>query len=203
VSIFLGLLVSLSSSSAISNVIAGSILTYTSAFRIGDRVRIGESEGDVVKTALLVTQVRTIKNEVVSIPNANVLNTQVVNYSRLAESAGLILHTEVTIGYTVPWRTVHKLLIDAALRSPDILSEPAPFVLQRALSDFYVAYQLNAYTRDAQRMIDTYSSLHQAIQDSFAAGGVEIMSPHYTALRSGRDSTIPEAPAGTSDVKAR
>jgi small-conductance mechanosensitive channel len=201
VSIFLGLLVSLSSSSAISNVIAGTILTYTSAFRMGDRVRIGESEGDVVKTALLVTQVRTIKNEVVSIPNANVLSVQVVNYSRLAQSSGLILHTEVTIGYSSPWRTVHALLIDAALRTPGILSEPAPFVLQRTLSDFYVAYQLNAYTRDAQRMIDTYSSLHQAIQDSFAAGGVEIMSPHYTALRSGRASTIPDL-TEPPDVKA-
>ncbi len=201
VSIFLGLLVSLSSSSAISNVIAGAILTYTSAFKMGDRVRIGESEGDVVKTALLVTQVRTIKNEVVSIPNATVLSVQVVNYSRLAQSAGLILHTEVTIGYSSPWRTVHALLIDAALRTPGILSEPAPFVLQRALSDFYVAYQLNAYTRDAQRMIDTYSFLHQAIQDSFAAGGVEIMSPHYTSLRSGRESTIPDT-TGSSDVKA-
>jgi small-conductance mechanosensitive channel len=201
VSIFLGLLVSLSSSSAISNVIAGTILTYTSAFRMGDRVRIGESEGDVVKQALLVTQVRTIKNEVVSIPNATVLSVQVVNYSRLAQSAGLILHTEVTIGYSSPWRTVHALLIDAALRTPGILSEPAPFVLQRALSDFYVAYQLNAYTQDAQRMIDTYSFLHQAIQDSFAAGGVEIMSPHYTALRSGRESTIPET-TESSDVKA-
>jgi small-conductance mechanosensitive channel len=201
VSIFLGLLVSLSSSSAISNVIAGAILTYTSAFKMGDRVRIGESEGDVVKTALLVTQLRTIKNEVVSIPNATVLSVQVVNYSRLAQSAGLILHTEVTIGYASPWRTVHALLIDAALRTPGILSKPAPFVLQRALSDFYVAYQLNAYTRDAQGMIDTYSSLHQAIQDSFAAGGVEIMSPHYTALRSGRASTIPDA-IESSDVKA-
>jgi small-conductance mechanosensitive channel len=201
VSIFLGLLVSLSSSSAISNVIAGAILTYTSAFKMGDRVRIGESEGDVVKTALLVTQVRTIKNEVVSIPNATVLSVQVVNYSRLAKSAGLILHTEVTIGYSSPWRTVHALLIDAALRTPGILSEPAPFVLQRTLSDFYVAYQLNAYTRDARGMIDTYSFLHQAIQDSFAAGGVEIMSPHYTALRSGRESTIPDT-TGSSDVKA-
>jgi small-conductance mechanosensitive channel len=201
VSIFLGLLVSLSSSSAISNVIAGTILTYTSAFKMGDRVRIGESEGDVVKTALLVTQVRTIKNEVVSIPNATVLSVQVVNYSRLAQSAGLILHTEVTIGYASPWRTVHALLIDAALRTPDILSEPAPFVFQKALNDFYVAYELNAYTRDAQRMIDTYSFLHQAIQDSFAAGGVEIMSPHYTALRSGRESTIP-AVTEPSDVKA-
>ena len=201
VSIFLGLLVSLSSSSAISNVIAGAILTYTSAFKMADRVRIGESEGDVVKTALLVTQIRTIKNEVVSIPNATVLSVQVVNYSRLAQSAGLILHTEVTIGYSSPWRTVHALLIDAALRTPGILSEPAPFVLQRALSDFYVAYQLNAYTRDAKGMIDTYSFLHQAIQDSFAAGGVEIMSPHYTSLRSGRESTIPGT-TESSDVKA-
>lgn len=201
VSIFLGLLVSLSSSSAISNVIAGTILTYTSAFRIGDRVRIGESEGDVVKTALLVTQIRTIKNEIVSIPNGTVLSVQVINFSRLADTSGLILHTEVTIGYATPWRTVHALLIEAARRTPGIIEAPAPFVLQRALGDFYVAYQLNAYTREARRMIDIYSALHQAIQDSFAEGGVEIMSPHYTAFRSGRESTIPQV-TETSDVKA-
>jgi small-conductance mechanosensitive channel len=201
VSIFFGVLVSLSSSSAISNVIAGTILTYTSAFRIGDRVRIGESEGDVVKTAMLVTQVRTIKNEVVSIPNANVLNAQVVNYSRLAQSSGLILHTTVTIGYSTPWRTVHALLIEAAGRTPRIVSDPAPFVFQNALNDFYVAYELNAYTRDARAMIDTYTDLHKSIQDTFAAGGVEIMSPHYTSFRNGRESTIPHV-TETSDVKA-
>jgi small-conductance mechanosensitive channel len=202
VSIFLGLLVSLSSSSAISNVIAGTILTYTSAFRIGDRVRIGDSEGDVVKTALLVTQIRTIKNEVISIPNGTVLSTQVINYSRLAATSGLILHTEVTIGYGTPWRIVHGLLIDAAHRTPDIVSQPAPFVLQTRLTDFYPTYQLNAYTRNAQLMIDTYSALHQSIQDVFAAAGVEIMSPHYASLRDGRESTIPRVPVENADVKA-
>jgi small-conductance mechanosensitive channel len=201
VSIFLGLLVSFSSSSAISNVIAGAILTYTRAFRVGDRVRIGDSEGDVVRTALLVTQICTIKNEIISIPNGAVMSTQVVNYSRLAETSGLILHTTVTIGYSTPWRTVHALLIDAAQQTPRIVSDPAPFVFQNGLNDFYVAYELNAYTRDARRMIDTYTDLHKAIQDSFARGGVEIMSPHYTALRSGRESTIPDG-TRTSDVKA-
>lgn len=202
VSIFIGLLVSLSSSSAIGNVIAGAILTYTNAFRVGDRVRIGDTEGDVLDTTLLVTQIRTVKNVVVSIPNAVVLSSHVVNYSRLADTAGLILHTEVTIGYDSPWRTVHALLIDAAKATHGILAGPQPFVLQRGLNDFYVTYQLNAYTRDANGMAGVYSRPHQAIQDSFAAGGVEIMSPHYASLRDGRAPTIPREFTGPSDAKA-
>jgi len=196
VSIFLGLLVSLSSSSAIANVIAGTLLTYTDAFREGDRVRIGETTGDVTRKAMLVTRVRTVKNEVVSIPNAVVLASAIVNYTRLAEERGLILHTTVTIGYDAPWRTVHELLVAAAGATDGVLADPAPFVLQTALDDFYVSYELNAYTRDASRIALIYSDLHANIQDRFNEAGVEIMSPHVSALRDGNAPAMPETPPG-------
>lgn len=191
ISLFLGLLVSLASSSAISNVIAGTILTYTGAFRMGDRVQVAETMGDVVHKSLLVTQVRTIKNVLISIPNSLVLGAQIRNFSALSRDAGLILHTTVTIGYDAPWRTVHELLISAALATDGIVAEPAPFVLQTALDDFYVSYEINAYTRQANRMIEIYSTLHANIQDAFNKGGVEIMSPHYSSLRDGNTTTIP------------
>ncbi len=197
VSIFLGVLFSLGSTSAVANMVAGVIITYMRPFRLGDRVRIGETEGDVVERTLLVTRIRTIKNVDVTVPNTSVLNSHIMNYSLSSEGAegGLILNTSVTIGYDVPWRKVHELLIDAALATEHILREPRPFVLQTGLNDFHVSYELNAYTRMPSRKVLIYSLLHQNIQDVFDQAGVEILSPGYTSLRDGSPSTVKPAPA--------
>lgn len=192
ISIFLGVLFSLASSSAISNIIAGAILTYTKAFRLGDRVKIADTMGDVVEKTLLVTRLRTIKKVEISIPNSVVLNSYIINYSTAANKEGVVLSTSVTIGYDAPWRKIHDLLITAAKMTPGILEIPAPFVLQTALNDFYVCYEINAYTEKANEMEFIYSSLHQNIQDRFNDAGMEIMSPHYTSLRDGNTIAIPE-----------
>jgi small-conductance mechanosensitive channel len=191
VSIFIGLLLSLGSSSAVSNVLAGLVLTYMRPFHVGDWVKIADTMGDVVEKTLLVTRVRTIKNIEVVIPNSAILGNQILNYSSLARTRGLILHTTVTIGYDAPWRTVHALLIDAALTADGILAEPRPFVLETSLNDFHISYELNAYTDRPHDMLDIYSHLHEAIQDSFNKSGVEIMSPTFYALRDGNTVTIP------------
>jgi small-conductance mechanosensitive channel len=191
VTIFLGLLLSLGSSSAVTNVLAGLVLTYMRAFRIGDRVKIADTVGDVLEKSLLVTRIRTIKNVEVVIPNGAILTGQVLNYSAMARSRGLILHTTVTIGYDAPWRKVHDLLIGAALNTSGVLSDPKPFVLETSLNDFHISYELNAYTDRPQEIQNIYSELHQAIQDSFNEGGVEIMSPSFYALRDGNTVTTP------------
>ena len=191
VSIFLGVLFSLGSSSAVSNVVAGILLTYTRAFHVGDIVQISETIGKVEEKALLATQIRTIKNVIVTIPNGLVLGSQVINFSQSSESKPLILHVTVSIGYDAPWRQIHALLIAAATRTTDILPDPAPFVLQTSLDDFYVSYQINAYTRTPTRMAAIYSELNQNIQDQFNEAGVEIMSPHYNSLRDGNTIAIP------------
>ncbi|HEX6974471.1 MAG TPA: mechanosensitive ion channel domain-containing protein, partial [Vicinamibacterales bacterium] len=161
--------------------------------RIGERVKVGDAFGDIIETSLLVTRVRTIKNENITIPNGIVLSSAVTNYSRAARTLGLILHTSVTIGYDAPWRKIHDLLLDAARGTPGILPEPHPFVWQTALNDFYVTYEINAYTDQPNHMIDIYAALHARIQDTFYAAGVEIMSPHFTAIRDGNTIAIPEA----------
>jgi small-conductance mechanosensitive channel len=193
VSVFIGLLLSLGSTGAIANLVAGIVITYMRPFRVGDRVRIADTTGDVVEKTLLVTRVRTIKNEDVTVPNAMVLSSHIVNYSSSARNLGLVLHTTVTIGYNVPWSQVHELLIGAAGDTEGLLREPAPFVLQTSLDDSYVSYQINAYTDRPNDMAVVYSRLHQNIQDRFNAAGVEIMSPHYQALRDGNEVTIPAA----------
>jgi small-conductance mechanosensitive channel len=193
VSIFVGVLLSLGSSSAISNVIAGVILTYARAFRIGDRVQIANAVGDIADKTLLATRVRTIKNVLITIPNSLVLGSHIVNFSASAHGQPLILHTSVTIGYDAPWRQIHALLVAAAAATPGILQEPKPFVLQTSLDDFYVSYEINAYTDQPTRMAFIYSDLHQSIQDKFYEAGVEIMSPHYAAVRDGNSSAIPDS----------
>ena len=191
ISVFLGVLFSLGSTSAVANVVAGVILTYMRAFTLGDRVKIADTVGDVVEKTLLVTRVRTIKNVDITIPNAMVLGSHIVNYSSSAKDYGLILHTSVTIGYDAPWRTIHELLIEAAKATENILELPAPFVFQTSLDDFYVRYELNAYTEKPSVMAKTYSDLHQNIQEKFNEAGVEIMSPHYAQLRDGNRTAIP------------
>ena len=191
VSVFLGLLLSLGSTSAINNLIAGLVITYMRPFKIGDRIRIGDVTGDVVEKSMLMIKVRTIKNEDVTVPNSTVLSSNTTNFSALANAQGLIIHTTVTIGYDVPWKEMHKALINAAMRTPDVLKDPAPFVLQTSLDDFFVSYQLNAYIRDANNQHVIYSELHQNIQDCCNEAGIEIMSPHYTSMRDGNTTTVP------------
>jgi len=191
VGIFLGVLVSLGSTSAVANVVAGIILTYTRGFRVGDWVKIGDNIGDVTSQNVLATHLRTFQQEEIVIPNAVVLGSHVTNYSLLGQTDGLILHTSITIGYDSPWRTVHGLLLEAAAKTPDILADPAPFVLQRQLEDSYVQYEINAYTRNPHAMFVTYSNLHANIQDCFYTAGVEIMSPVYHSLRDGNKTAIP------------
>lgn len=192
VSLFLGILFSLGSSSAISNIVAGVVLTYMRSFKLGDRVKIADTIGNITEKNLLVTRIRTIKNVDITIANAMVLNSHIINYSSSAEDEGLILHTSITIGYDIPWPKVHELLLKAAELTECINASPRPFVLQTSLDDFYVAYELNAYTNRPNIMARTYSELHGHILDQFNAAGVEIMSPHFTAMRDGHTVNIPE-----------
>jgi small-conductance mechanosensitive channel len=202
-SIFVGFLLSLGSTSMVTNIVSGIVLTYTRGLKIGDRVQIADSTGDVIDRTLLVTRVRTIKNVIISIPNAIVMKNMIVNYSTEADEKGLILHTSVTIGYDVPWRQVHQLLIQAAQATPDVLATPHPFVLQTSLDDFYISYELNAYTAKAPKMAVIYSELHQNILDQFNQAGVEIMSPSYMALRDGGAITIPQVEPPTQNGNGR
>ena len=191
VSTFFGLLVALGGAGAISNVIAGLVITYMRSFKIGDRVRIGPVIGDVTEKSLLNTRIKTIKNEIITIPNAQMLSSHTINYTTANDENGLILHTTVTIGYDVPWRTVHKVLVEAALATEHIKKLPKPYVFQTSLDDFYVSYQLNARTREIHKMAYIYSELHKNIQDKCNEAGIEILSPHYGAQRDGNQSTIP------------
>ena len=192
VATFLGLAISFGGAPAIANIISGVILTYMRPFGIGDRVKIADAVGDVVAKNLLLVRLRTIKNVDISIPNALVLANHIINFSANAKDNGLILNTSVTIGYDAPWKRVHELLIIAAKRVDGVLAEPGPFVLQTSLDDFYVAYEINAYTNRPNEMAALYSRLHEEIQNAFYEGGVEILSPHYAALRDGNRMGVPD-----------
>lgn len=191
VSVFIGILFSLGSSTAIANMVAGLVITYMRPFKIGDRIKIAQTSGDVIEKSLLVTRIKTSKNEIITIPNSSILAGNTVNYSSDVKNEGLIIYTTVTIGYDVPWKNMHEALIEAALKTQFILKEPKPFVLQTSLDDFYVSYQINSYTKTPNKQARIYSNLHQNIQDVCNERGIEILSPHYRSSRDGNMTTIP------------
>jgi len=165
----------------IANIIAGYSMAYRRPFKVGDRVKINDTVGEVIEIRVLVTRLRSLKNEEVVIPNTTILSGEVVNYSTLAEQQGLILHTSVGIGYETPWRQVEAMLKLAASRTPRLLERPEPFVLRKELGDFAVVSELNAYCSDPANMARIYSALHDNILDVFNEYGVAIMTPSYMA----------------------
>ena len=192
ISVFVGLIISLGSSTLIANLMAGLVITFMRPFRVGDRIKLNDITGDIIEKTPLVTRVKTPKNEIVTVPNSFVMSSLTTNYSSSAQEYGLIIHSDVTFGYEVPWQQVHQLLIQAALATPHIEAEPCPFVLQTKLDDWYVVYQINAYTRHPEHMALIFSQLHQQIQDLFNDAGIEIMSPHYMGVRQTEEVFMPD-----------
>jgi len=190
VSIFIGAIISFGSTSAIANIIAGIVITYMRPFQMGDRVMIDNIVGDVIDKTILVTRIRTSKLEEVTIPNANILTGNIINYSTKDESS-IVLHTTVTLGYDLPWQTANKLLLEAADRTQLVKKNPQPFVLQTSLDDYYVSYELNVHTAESKKMPFIYSEIHKNILEVFDEAGVEILSPSYQANRDGNLTTIP------------
>ncbi len=187
VSVFVGILFSLGSTTFIANVVAGYSMIYRGAFKIGDYIEVNGQKGFVEEQKLLVTRIRSHKNEEVIMPNSILLNSQITNYSVKAEGLGVVLHTMVGIGYETPWRLVDAMLKLAAKRTEGLLSEPPPYVLKKSLADYAVNYEINAYCKDVNRINAVYSALHQNILDVFNENNVQIMTPSYEA-----DTEIPK-----------
>jgi small-conductance mechanosensitive channel len=183
VSVFVGVLFSLGSSSFIGNLIAGIVMTYMRPFKIGDRIMVNGVTGFVVEKSLMVIRLRTDKNEYVSFPNQIILNTSITNYNTSAdEENGLIVPVEITMGYATDWVTVHRILMEAAKKTEFVLENPPPFVLQKALDDFYCRYEINIYTRNAEKLPALKASLFQNIQNGFSENGISMYAPHYRVL---------------------
>lgn len=185
ISVFVGLIVSLGSSTVISNFIAGFVITYMRPFRPGDFIKVKDTIGTVVEKTPFITRMKTIKNEIVTIPNSFIMSSDTVNYSASARKYGLIIHTVMTMGYDVPWRRVHELLIKSALQTEGVLENPKPFVLELDLNDNYMCYQINAYIKDADMMPDIMSDLLQHVQDNFHDAEIDLVAPHFYSKREG------------------
>ncbi|MCT4624680.1 MAG: mechanosensitive ion channel family protein, partial [Schleiferiaceae bacterium] len=201
VSVFIGIIFSIGSTSIVGNLVASLVLTYMRPFKIGDRIKVGEIEGEIIEKTAFVLRIKTPKNEYITIPNANVMNSHITNYNRSISEGGVILFSEVTIGYEVPWRKVHEMLLKAADMTEDLEKEPKPFVLQKELGDFSVGYQINAFSKRPLYKDLINSRLHQNIQDIFSKEGIEILSPNYMAQRDGNASTVAPNEIGKDEPK--
>ncbi|MDR1894858.1 MAG: mechanosensitive ion channel [Spirochaetales bacterium] len=195
VSVFAGILLSLGSTAAIGNMVAGLVITYMRPFKIGDLVKVGEWTGFVVERTAIVTRIRTFKNEYVTYPNLTILNSNTINYKTSAEHhEGLVLHVSMTMGYSVPWETVYKVLLEAAALVKDIEKTPPPFINQLGLEDFYARYELNAFTKNVDRQPRIYSELYENIQNGFKQEGVDLTAPHFQIHIPQGFETFPETP---------
>ena len=181
VSVFVGIIFSLSSSTAIGNLVAGLVITYMRSFKVGDRIQIQGNTGYVVEKNLMVLRIKTNKNEYVTIPNLQVLSASIINYNTSSDEdeEGLILYAEITFNYATPWRLIHEILIEAALKTKYVLESPKPFVLQTALDDNYARYQINCYTKEIGKVSSIYTDLFQNLQDAFASHGLDMTAPEY------------------------
>ena len=195
VSVFVGIVFSLGSSSAIGNLVAGLVLTYMRPFKIGDRIKINETVGFVVEKHMMVVRVRTHKNEYVTFPNTIILNASVTNYNTSSDenAEGLILHTEVSFGYATSWQIVHEILIGAALATDHVQKTPMPFVLQTGFDDFYARYQINCYTKEIDKVPRIYTQLNEKIQSAFRDAGIDMTSAHQYKIAAPANGAALEA----------
>lgn len=191
ISVFIGLIISLGSTTVIGNLMSGLVITYMRAFKIGDQIKLNETTGNVIEKTPFVTRIRTSKNELITIPNSFILSSQTVNYSASARKYGIIIYSDITVGYDIPRKQVEDLLIEAATNTEGVLKNPTPFVLVKELEDFYCCYQINAYTDRDLTMPKVYSCLHKNIMDKFHEEGIEILSPHFYAEREGNEIVMP------------
>lgn len=183
ISVLVGLVVSLGSSTVIANIIAGFVITYMRPFKLGDRIKLNETVGNVIEKTPFVTRIKTPKNEVVTIPNSFIMSSHTINYSASARDYGLIIHSSLSVGYDVPWQAVHHVLITAAKATPGVDLSKDPFVLELTIHDFYVIYEINAYITDANKLAQIYSDLHSSIQTEFLRAHINLESPILYAKR--------------------
>jgi small-conductance mechanosensitive channel len=179
VSIFVGIVFSLASTTAIANMIAGYALIYRRAFKVGDRIEVGGTVGVVTRSRLQVTHLRTRRNEEVIVPNSTLLNGKIVNYNTYAAAQGLVISVTAGIGYETPWRQVEGILLEAAGKTEGVLKEPAPYVWHLSLGDFCVTYELNVFIADALAAGPVRTALTRNVLDGFNTYGVQIMTPAY------------------------
>ncbi|MDR2579018.1 MAG: mechanosensitive ion channel family protein [Chitinispirillales bacterium] len=191
VSVFVGVLFSIGSSSVISNMMAGLVITYMRSFKIGDRIKVGDSLGDVFEKTLFVVRLQTVRKEIITIPNSTILSSNIVNYSVAANEQGVVLFQAVDISYDITWERVNKLLIEAAIKTEHVQPDPPPFVLVRELGSSATTYQINIYTKRPDLQARIYSELNRHILDIFQRDGIDMVTPIYEAAREWEGSTIP------------
>jgi small-conductance mechanosensitive channel len=187
VSIFVGVIVSIGSSSIITNLMAGLVMTYMRPFKMGDRIKFGETIGNVIEKSPFVTRIRTTKNEIVTVPNSQIMSSTTTNFSASARNYGLILHSDVSIGYSVPWQKAHACLIRAGKETVGVSRDKEPFVLDLGLEDYYNTYQINVYISDANMMQEVLTNLHSRIQDIFLEEGIDAELPMLVSNRKGTE----------------
>jgi len=181
ISVAAGTIIGFSSRNTISNAIAGILLLSSRPFKIGDRIRPSSNDdliGDVIEISILYTKLKTIRNELVTIPNQMLLQQQIINYSGL-DVLGCSI--EVSLTYMHKRQRIEKLLIEAAEKTKEIIRNPQPIVLLKRFDSYAAVYELRAYTNKPNEFLKTQSDLRKNVYDLFQMHGMDLTVPQAQA----------------------
>lgn len=164
-----------SSTTIVTNLMAGVVLKFNRPFRTGDFIRCNDYFGRVSEKGLLDTEIQTEQRDLISIANNYLINNPVT----VIRASGTLVTADVSIGYDVHHDTVTQLLEQASTHAG--LSEG--FVQVTALGDFSVNYRVSGLLTEIKGLLSAKSRLHTAILDELHNNGVEILSPNVVAQR--------------------
>ena len=183
ISVAVGTVIGFSSRNTISNAIAGIILLSARPFKLGDRIKTTQYEsllGDVIEITLVYTKIRTIRNELVTIPNQSLLQNQIVNYSGFQYLATAI---EISVGYETDKNEVKKLLVEAASNTHGTVSDnPKPYVILKRFDSFAAVYELRAYTDRPNEYLKIESDIRENIYELFQRNGINLTTPNVLRM---------------------
>ncbi len=159
--------------STIQNIVSGLALMDTSPFDIGDRIMVLNGMiCDVIEKGLVFTKVKTLEGEIVDVPNAEIIEERIYNYSRSATHGVSIF---IDISYTIPNEEVHKVAKQAIEELEGILKEPKPEVFATEMRGKNIRYEVLVFTKEVHRDREVRSELITKIQEIFREEGYKVI----------------------------
>lgn len=173
-----------------NNFISGLVLLVEQPIQVGDRIELGGLAGDVVRIAARSTWIRTNDNIIIVVPNDDIINNQVINWT--ANDAEVRVGVKIGVSYDSDPANVRDILIQVASRHPDVLAQPAPIVLFQEFGESSLDFELLVWTNSRTHSPGLLrSDLRFAIFAAFQEAGIEIPFPQ-------RDVRVRAAPAASA-----
>ncbi|WP_419165008.1 mechanosensitive ion channel family protein [Candidatus Palauibacter sp.] len=202
----MGLALSLAAKDTLSNLIAGVLLIVDRPFQVGDRIELWTapnetgSWGDVIEIGLRATKIRNPDNLVIVVPNNQIMQRDITNYTMSGQD--IRLRIPFSVAYESDIDRAKELLVEIAIGVEDVKKEPEPIVIARGFGPSEVKLQLRVWILEARARRRIADEISERALRAFAEAGVEIPYPKRELyIRSGGDLSpgVASKPGGGSD----